>query len=197
MNSMDILDAIGAVDDVLLKKAKEKQKSHKAVWTAIGSLAACFLLLVTLPIAFIVYRGADSLAPECADQANGEAMGSDYVYVRIDVASSKDEWSFVSYDSLKAIHEAIADVTGQANDEDEKDNVQQEAVKDESPSPPAYSAESASKPKKGEYIITLCHNDGSILEYRLYGQSLTDMKNGTIYSLTKEQADNLLALIEK
>ena len=196
MNSMDILDAIGAVDDILIKKAKEKQKSHKAVWTAIGSLAACFLLLVTLPMAFIVFRGAGSMAPECADQANGEAMGSDYVYVRIDVASSRDEWSFVSYDSLKAIHEAIADVTGQTNDEDEKDQVQQEAVKDESLWP-AYSTESASKPKKGEYIITLCHNDGSILEYRLYGQSLTDMKNGTIYSLTKEQADNLLALIEK
>ena len=81
MNSMDILDAIGAVDDVLLKKAKEKQKSHKAVWTAIGSLAACFLLLVTLPMAFIVFRGADSMAPECADQANGEAMGSDYLDV--------------------------------------------------------------------------------------------------------------------
>ena len=195
MNSMDILDAIGAVDDVLLKKAKEKQKSHKAVWTAIGSLAACFLLLVTLPMAFIVFRGADSMAPECADQANGEAMGSDYVYVRIDVASSKDAWSFVSYDSLKAIHEAIVDVTGQTNDEDGKEQIEQDAVKDESF--PAYSTESASKPKKGEYIITLRHNDGSILEYRLYGQSLTDMKNGTIYSLTKEQADNLLALIEK
>lgn len=196
MNSMDILDAIGAVDDVLLKKAKEKQKSHKAVWTAIGSLAACFLLLVTLPIAFIVYRGADSMAPECADQANGEAMGSDYVYVRIDVASSRDEWSFVSYDSLKAIHEAIAEVTGQTNDEDEKDQVQQEAVKDESLWP-AYSTESASKPKKGEYIITLHHNDGSIRKYRLFETTLTDLTTRETYSLTKEQANYLISLIKK
>ena len=155
MNSMDILDAIGAVDDVLLKKAKEKQKSHKAVWTAIGSLAACFLLLVTLPMAFIVFRGADSMAPECADQANGEEMGSDYVYVRIDVASSKDE-SF-----------------------------------------PAYSAESASKPKKGEYIITLHHNDGSIREYRLFETTLTDLTTRETYSLTKEQANYLISLIKK
>ena len=195
MNSMDILDAIGAVDDVLLKKAKEKQKSHKAVWTAIGSLAACFLLLVTLPIAFIVFRGADSMAPECADQANGEAMGSDYVYVRIDVASSKDEWSFVSYDSLKAIHEAIVDVTGQTNDEDGKAQTEQEAVKDESF--PAYSAESASKPKKGEYIITLHHNDGSIREYRLFETTLTDLTTRETYSLTKEQANYLISLIKK
>ena len=195
MNSMDILDAIGAVDDVLLKKAKEKQKSHKAVWTAIGSLAACFLLLVTLPIAFIVFRGADSMAPECADQANGEAMGSDYVYVRIDVASSKDAWSFVSYDSLKAIHEAIVDVTGQTNDEDGKAQTEQEAVKDESF--PAYSAESASKPKKGEYIITLHHNDGSIREYRLFETTLTDLTTRETYSLTKEQANYLISLIKK
>ena len=195
MNSMDILDAIGAVDDVLLKKAKEKQKSHKAVWTAIGSLAACFLLLVTLPMAFIVFRGADSMAPECVDQANGEAMGSDYVYVRIDVASSKDEWSFVSYDSLKAIHEAIVDVTGQTNDEDGKAQTEQEAVKDESF--PAYSAESASKPKKGEYIITLHHNDGSIREYRLFETTLTDLTTRETYSLTKEQANYLISLIKK
>ena len=195
MNSMDILDAIGAVDDVLLKKAKEKQKSHKAVWTAIGSLAACFLLLVTLPMAFIVFRGADSMAPECADQANGEAMGSDYVYVRIDVASSKDEWSFVSYDSLKAIHEAIVDVTGQSNDEVGKAQTEQEAVKDESF--PAYSAESASKPKKGEFIITLHHNDGSIREYRLFETTLTDLTTRETYSLTKEQANYLISLIKK
>ena len=195
MNSMDILDAIGAVDDVLLKKAKEKQKSHKAVWTAIGSLAACFLLLVTLPMAFIVFRGADSMAPECADQANGEAMGSDYVYVRIDVTSSKDEWSFVSYDSLKAIHEAIVDVTGQSNDEVGKAQTEQEAVKDESF--PAYSAESASKPKKGEYIITLHHNDGSIREYRLFETTLTDLMTRETYSLTKEQANYLISLIKK
>ena len=195
MNSMDILDAIGAVDDILLKKAKEKQKSHKAVWTAIGSLAACFLLLVTLPMAFIVFRGADSMAPECADQANGEAMGSDYVYVRIDVASSKDEWSFVSYDSLKAIHEAIVDVTDQTNDEDGKAEIEQEAVKDESF--PAYSAESASKPKKGEYIITLHHNDGSIREYRLFETTLTDLTTRETYSLTKEQANYLISLIKK
>lgn len=195
MNSMDILDAIGAVDDVLLKKAKEKQKSHKAVWTAIGSLAACFLLLVTLPMAFIVFRGADSMAPECEDQANGEAMGSDYVYVRIDVASSKDEWSFVSYDSLKAIHEAIVDVTGQTNDEDGKAQTEQEAVKDESF--PAYSAESASKPKKGEYIITLHHNDGNIREYLLFETTLTDLTTHETYSLTKEQANYLISLIKK
>ena len=196
MNSMDILDAIGAVDDVLLKKAKEKPKTHKAVWATVGSLAACFLLLVTLPMAFIVFRTTNDSAMESLNKSEADAMGSDYVYVRIDVASSKDEWSFVSYDSLKAIHEAIVDVTGQTNDEDEKDQVQQEAVKDESPFP-TYSAESASKPQKGEYIITLRHNDGSILKYRLYNQSLTDMKNGTIYSLTKEQAEALLSLIKK
>ena len=122
-------------------------------------------------------------------------MGSDYVYVRIDVASSKDAWSFVSYDSLKAIHEAIVDVTGQTNDEDGKAQIEQEAVKDESF--PAYSAESASKPKKGEYIITLHHNDGSIREYRLFETTLTDLTTRETYSLTKEQANYLISLIKK
>ncbi len=196
MNSMDILDAIGAIDDILIKRAKEKQKSHKAVWTVVGSLAACFLLLVTLPMALNVFRGASDSANQSADKAEAEEMYSDYVYVRIDVASSKDKWSFVEHDALKAIHKAIDSITGPSEKEDGNDQVQQEAVKDESPAP-TYSAESASKPQKGEYIITLRHNDGSIQKYRLYNQSLTDMKNGTIYSLTKEQADALLSLIKK
>ena len=193
MNSMDILDAIGAVDDILLKKAKERTKSYKTVWTTVGSLAACFLLLVVLPFAFNVLRTTSDSAMESLKDA--DANGVDYIYVRIDVASSKDEWSFVSYDSLKAIHEAIDSITGPTENEDGKDLVHQEAVKDESF--PAYSAESASKPKKGEYIITLHHNDGSIREYCLFETTLTDLTTRESYSLTKEQADDLLSLIKK
>ncbi len=195
MNSMDILDAIGAIDDILIKRAKEKQKSHHAIWTAVGTLAACFMLIIMLPMALNVFRGASDSANQSADKAEAEEMYFDYVYVRIDVASSTGEWSFVEFDSLKAIHEAIDSITGPSEKEDGNDHVQQEAAKDESS--PLYSADSASKPKKGEYTITLRHHDGSIREYRLTETTLIDLTTRESFSITKEQAEHLLSLIKK
>lgn len=37
----DLLDAIGNVDDVCVKRAKEKKKTHRALWAVVGTLAAC------------------------------------------------------------------------------------------------------------------------------------------------------------
>ena len=49
MKREDILDAIGNVDDACIKRAKEKKKSHRKLWIAIGSLAACLLVVFMLP----------------------------------------------------------------------------------------------------------------------------------------------------
>lgn len=191
---MDILDAIGAVDDILVKKAKEKQKSHKAVWTAVGIIAACFLLILILPTVLLLRSGGSDGATENLKDA--QINGFDYVYVQIDVTSSEDAWHFVEYASLKAIHEAIDSITDPPENEDGNNKIQQEAVKDESQKP-TNSAESAGKPKKGEYIITLHHHDGSVREYRLFETTLTDLTTCASYSLTKEQAEYLLSLIKK
>ena len=41
MKADDLLDAIGNVDDVWVKRAKEKKKIHRALWAVVGTLAAC------------------------------------------------------------------------------------------------------------------------------------------------------------
>ena len=194
VNSMDILDAIGAVDDILIKRAKEKQKPHKAVWTAVGSIAACFLLILILPVALHLRSGGSDGATENLEDA--QINGFDYVYVQIDVTSSEDAWHFVEYASLKAIHEAIDSIIGSMENDAGNNKIQQEAVKDESQRP-TYSADFGSEPEIGDYIITLHHNDGSIREYRLNATTLTDLTTCVSYSLTKEQAEYLRSLIKK
>lgn len=69
MKSDDILDAIGNVDDACVKKAKEKKKSHKAIWITIGSLAACAVLRY-LPFIFIAMHGAGAAMD--GSPSNGE-----------------------------------------------------------------------------------------------------------------------------
>ena len=48
MKADDLLDAIGEVDDVWVKRAKEKKKTHRALW-AVGTLAACICIVMMLP----------------------------------------------------------------------------------------------------------------------------------------------------
>ena len=54
MRADDLLDMIGEIDDVYLETAKEKTKRKKITWMSIGSLAACFLLVL-----FIDYLSKD------------------------------------------------------------------------------------------------------------------------------------------
>ena len=53
MNVDELLDAIGEIDDFYLKEAKEKPNRRKITWVGIGSLAACFLLVLFLPYGFL------------------------------------------------------------------------------------------------------------------------------------------------
>ncbi len=66
MRSIDILNAVGEVDDEYVTKAKAKKTSYKKVWIALGSsLAACLALFLAVPIMFAM-RGASALAPGTA-----------------------------------------------------------------------------------------------------------------------------------
>ena len=53
MRADDLLDMIGEIDDVYLETAKEKTKRRKITWVSIGSLAACFLLVLFIPLGFL------------------------------------------------------------------------------------------------------------------------------------------------
>lgn len=81
MNSSDILDAIGNVDDWLVIRAKAKKTSDKKLWITVGSLVACMALVFTLPFALIAFRGASSAAPETTDMLDvGIGSGEVLIY---------------------------------------------------------------------------------------------------------------------
>ncbi len=62
----ELLDAIGEIDDSYIEAAEDKPKRRKIMWTGIGSLAACLLLVLFLPNGFLHKM---SLNHEAADYA--------------------------------------------------------------------------------------------------------------------------------
>ena len=70
MRSDDILDAIGELDEALVRNAKNIKRSHKTLWMTLGSIAACILITFMFPIVFISMKGANSEAPDSAENAN-------------------------------------------------------------------------------------------------------------------------------
>lgn len=94
----DILDAIGEVDEVLVRGAKEVRGSHKTLWVTLGSLAACLLILFMYPIVFISMKGASSADPSAPSQNDGEndAIGRTEVSIYYvedgEIAVDKVEW---------------------------------------------------------------------------------------------------------
>lgn len=67
MNSIDILNAIGDVDDEYAAMAKLGKKSHKMLWITLGSsLAACLVLFIGVPVIFAMTMRAGAPAPENA-----------------------------------------------------------------------------------------------------------------------------------
>ncbi len=50
MKNNDLLDAIGDVDDELIEQAKPKRRSHRRVWSTLGAIAACLVLVATIPM---------------------------------------------------------------------------------------------------------------------------------------------------
>lgn len=53
MNVDELLDVMGEIDDSYLTEAKEQPNRRKIKWMAIGSLAACFLLVLLIPLGFL------------------------------------------------------------------------------------------------------------------------------------------------
>ncbi len=76
MRSIDILSAVGEVDDEYVTKAKAKRTSKKKLWIALGSsAAACLALVLAVPIMFAM-RGATAPTPGTAEP-NGETAPTD------------------------------------------------------------------------------------------------------------------------
>lgn len=86
MNSIDILNAVGEVDDEFVTKAKAKKTSRKKLWIALGSsAAACLALVLAVPIMFAT-RGATAPAPGAAEPTGAAEHPEDYGYPDLQLA---------------------------------------------------------------------------------------------------------------
>ena len=60
MTASDFLEAMGEIDDRYIQEAKQepkqKPKFKKTIWIGVGSLAACFLIILALPLSFLHMR---------------------------------------------------------------------------------------------------------------------------------------------
>ncbi len=81
MKSIDILDAIGKVDDECVKKAKEIKQSHNKKWMTVGSLAACMVLFFMVPFIYNAFQGTHMAGHDGAGGQEDLAVESDYVWV--------------------------------------------------------------------------------------------------------------------
>ena len=71
MKSDDILDAIGAVDDKCVERAKKNQKSkRRGLWITVGAAAAC-LALVLMMLSIQSFIGVGGEVNNAAPPANG------------------------------------------------------------------------------------------------------------------------------
>lgn len=55
MKPEDLMEALGDIDDKYIKKAKEKKRKH--IGWVIGTLAACFIIVIALPFIGIALTG--------------------------------------------------------------------------------------------------------------------------------------------
>lgn len=81
MKPDDILDAIGNVDDACVERAKKKSRSTKSVWITVGSLAACLVLVLCIPMIIIPSQGGESAAPNADGEGNEMAIHWDDVWI--------------------------------------------------------------------------------------------------------------------
>ena len=68
MTENDILDAIGDIDPAYLEEINTKSETKKIRWWKAGSLAACLLMILIVPICFqhnwLVYESVDYVATD-------------------------------------------------------------------------------------------------------------------------------------
>ncbi len=205
MNANDLLNAIGDVDDILIKTAKENQRPRTAVWTTIGSLAACVLLLFILPLSPFISRGEKHINTENdqaatdrhdtgANTANDTAL--ELLCTRIDISTLQTQWNITDTDSIRAIQSEITDILSAYKD------IEDSVVKDELSTEQnrevtnAIAPTLSDKPQKdGEIVIKFVMQHGAVRVFKLSASTLTDLADGIEYPLNDTQLDVIHQII--
>ncbi len=209
MNTVDLLNAIGEADDILIKNAKMNQKTHRLPRAVLGSAAACFILCLTVSIVFFTMKGANSSFlerspsnPHDTSVINMENAHPKYEYKRVSIMSPYEQMTITDEASMIEIHQAISAI---------EENAYTKGTETEQNGDPYHSTDSdashqssriessplESMTTKKQYVIELFRHDGDVLRYKLTESVLTDLSSGKKYSLTEEEAEKLMNLIEK
>ena len=182
MTALDLLEAIGEIDerDVALAHAK---RSNKPLYIAIGSVAACLVVLLMLPgivMNLIGFGGAmdgdvppADMAPDGDDAVGGE-MGD---AVTLDVVGKDTAYAIQDRDTVAEITSLLAFVTENA------DGTPSDVV------PPL------SVPEQGEYRLILTDRYGYTAEYLLRANYLISYEVRLEYVLNAEQTVTLYRLL--
>lgn len=94
MSRYDLLAALGDVDEASVKEAKEIRKKSKAVWAAIGSLAACLILALMIPFTMDLLERVSEPVPE--------ASGHDVIFhLGMPITSDKGTITLTRHDAAK------------------------------------------------------------------------------------------------
>ncbi len=202
MNTQDLLFAIGDVDDILIKRAKEKQKSHKAVWITIGSMAACLVLCFMLPIVFISMRGAKSAAPESSYINSAEDATTVKVYSTLYLSSDTVKATVQDSETVRRVQAEIAAIIASGEPLDsiestvsEEVNTESVTIPDSEHRPRVETSQSQSAALKNYVTIVLTHADGTVLRYKLTDSALVDLDTNKEYPLTEDEAESLTSLL--
>ncbi|MBE6540880.1 MAG: hypothetical protein E7672_00310 [Ruminococcaceae bacterium] len=190
MRAEDILDAIGEIDDDIIKSAKEKRKPNRAIIYALSGVAACFILMFLFPIVFISFKGAESEdTRQHGWNDNSEAIHFEYVYSTVEVVGSDDTKMYSDYNTVKSIVEMIMNFTG--------DTVPESSIADKADDTTVSNESLDTKPEteESEYMIRLIHQEGNVLQYRLSGNILTNLSTGKIFILTEAELGDLMTMI--
>ncbi len=178
MNALDLLEAIGEIDerDVALAHAK---KSRKPLYIALGSAAACLVVLLMLPgivMNLIGFGGAmDGDAPSADMAPNGD--GEMDAVVTLDVVGKDAAYAIQDSATIAEISAFLASVT---------ENVD---------GTPSESAPSFGVPAQGEYRLILSDGRGYTAEYLLRANCLVSHETRLEYVLDAEQTDALYRLL--
>lgn len=205
MNTIDLLNAIGNVDDILIQTAKEKQRSKIVDRRTIGAIAACTLLLIVFPLAQIIFHGAHSFnskenAPANDQLTTNTGHASDIVLelpcTRIDITTPQAYRSIEDTDIIRSVQAEISKILSAC------EPLTNSAVKDEQSDndiilgPSVSGAPAVSeKPDAGEIIISLITQPGESRAFKISSSMLIDLLDGTVYLLNDTQVSTILRII--
>ena len=196
MKPEDILDAIGNVDDICIKKAKEKNKSRKNFWISAGVLAACLTLAVGIPA--ISKTGPDtpkepvigtpdtqSPGPRNPDVENSDSQNAQYAFSYIRVYFNFDDKSKIAPRQNTLENQEMANVMEYM----ESILTGREGI--------SYSNGEWNHDVQKKDIVINCLDEEYKLqaEYLLTNNILFDYQTNTEYILTKDEVKQLKDLL--